>query len=69
MEHDSNDGFSVVAPIRITVRLPRRADRVLLGLLKRDLVDEQDRPLAMHAETVLPPRDDRAQLATPDERR
>ena len=60
----SNDGFSVVAPIRIDrAALDVRQERVLLRLVEAvDLVDEEDGRLAGATQLVLGVGDDLAQL-------
>ena len=56
-ELTSKYGFSVVAPISVTSPLlDRGQERVLLGLVEAvDLVEEQDRPLALAAEPLARP--------------
>ena len=60
----ANDGFSVVAPIRMTVPLlDVRQQRVLLRLVEAvDLVDEEDRPAAVELLALLGARHELAQL-------
>ena len=65
----SNDGFSVVAPMRVTVPgLDVAEQRVLLGLVvAMDLVDEEDGAAALLGQAVFGPVQRLAQLLDPGE--